>query len=122
MKSKIVNLMTEAEMQTVAAAVRLLSIHGLMQIKIGKTLITAEENTPRFGPLTFAEVRKTGEFVWLWADSGITIRPDELKFRMTLTAPKKEKIAPQWMDEHIDEVASALGVTDELKKLEDEAK
>jgi hypothetical protein len=80
--------MTEAQMQTVADAVRILSLAGKMSVKIGKTNIPARENTPRVGPLTVATMKSTGEFVFLLADSGIVQRLEELEFNMTIKSPK----------------------------------
>jgi DNA-binding transcriptional regulator YhcF (GntR family) len=85
-----VNEMTEVEMQTIAKAVRILSLNGLLEIKLGRgTIIPASENRPTYGPLTFAEVKATGEFLYLLADSSIPIRLEELEFRMTLKTKAK---------------------------------
>jgi hypothetical protein len=81
--------MTEAEMQTIADAVRLLSTHGMMSVKIGKgNLIPAAENRPRVGPLTLAQEKATGEVVYLLADSGFAVRLEDLTFRMAVNMTK----------------------------------
>lgn len=80
--------LTEAEMQTIAAAVRLLSNHGMLEIKSGKSIIPAMLNQSRVGPLTVAKSRDTGEIVYLIADSTIPVQPEGLTFRMTLLTPK----------------------------------
>jgi hypothetical protein len=88
---KTVNRLTQEEMDTVAKAVRILSLNGLLSIKIGKLVIPAEENNPTFGPLTPATLKSTGEEVFLWCDSGLYQTLDSLEFRMTVKAPKAPK-------------------------------
>lgn len=78
-------------MDTVAKAVRILSLNGLMSIKVGKITIPAEENSPIVGPLTPATLRSTGEEVFLWCDSGLYQTLDTLEFRMIVKAPKMPK-------------------------------
>jgi hypothetical protein len=85
--------MTQTEMQTIAQAVRTLSHAGMLEVKIGKSLITAAENRPVIGPLTVGEITKggnpTGELVYLLSDSSLPVKLDELSFRMTIGTPKK---------------------------------
>jgi hypothetical protein len=117
---KVRNLFDESEMDTITAAVRLLSNHGMLNIVVGENVFPAKKNMCRVGPLTSATNRKTGENVWLWADSMIPVRPDELAFTLELKtkkAKKKNEIKPNWMHEHMDEVADALGVREEFDKL-----
>jgi hypothetical protein len=80
--------MTETEMQTIAAAVRLLSNHGMLEIKVGKSIIPAMLNQSRVGPLTLAAEKTTGDLAYLIADSGIAVRLEDLTFRMTHRTPK----------------------------------
>jgi hypothetical protein len=85
------NRLTQEEMDTVAKAVRILSLNGLMSIKLGKTIVPADENSPIVGPLTPATLKSTGEEVFLWCDSGLYQTLDSLEFRMTVKAPKAPK-------------------------------
>lgn len=80
-------------MQTIAKAVRILSLNGMMEIKIGTHRISAKRNYPTYGPLTFAESKSTGEFVYLLADGGIVQTLDSLEFRMTIKEPKAKKVS-----------------------------
>lgn len=84
--------LTETEMQTIADAVRILSLNGKMSIKIGKHIISAEQNNPRVGPLTVGEFTgaNKGQYAFLLADSGIVNTLDSLEFRMTIKTPKSK--------------------------------
>jgi hypothetical protein len=81
--------MTEAEMQTIAAAVRLLSNHGMLEFKVGTCPVQPARSKQSFvGPLTLAEEKATGNLIYLLANSSLPVRLDELTFRMTLRLPK----------------------------------
>lgn len=91
-----VNQKAEQRMQAIADAVRTLSLAGVLEIKIGKIIISAHQNNPRVGPLTVAECVSardgfaTGDLVFLLADSGIAHTLDSLEFRMTIKMPKSK--------------------------------
>jgi len=90
METPVASRLTPEEMDTVAKAVRILSLNGLLSVKLGKTVIPAEENVPRVGPLTPATLKSTGEEVFLWCDSGLYQTLDSLEFRMTVKTPKSK--------------------------------
>jgi hypothetical protein len=69
-------------MYTIAKAIRILSNGGMLDIKIGKTVIPACHSQSKVGPLTPAVNNQTGEDVFLIADSGLTVGFDGLKFTM----------------------------------------
>jgi hypothetical protein len=76
--------MTEQEMTTIAAAIRLLSNLGMLDIVIGNHVQPAQLYQSNYGPLTFTENKKTGEFFYLLADSSIPVKLDELFFTMRI--------------------------------------
>lgn len=82
----------ELVMMQVAAAVRTLSNLGVLEFEIGG--VVTKPTSQRYGPLTVATNRKTGELGYLWCDSSVGLKPEDLTFRMTLAAPANEDETP----------------------------
>jgi hypothetical protein len=92
-RENTVHKLNENEMYKVAAAVRTLTDLALLEIEIGVGG-PVSKSYPNIGPLTVAEHKKTGELTFLWCDSYISVKPEDLTFRMTLAVPAEEDNTP----------------------------